>query len=66
MADTAQPAELPHRFMWATMVPELLVSELASSLHFWCGLCGFRVAYDRPEDRFAYKGSPHRSLKIAR
>lgn len=38
----------------AGLVPELLVAELAASLRFWCGLCGFRVAYDRPEERFAY------------
>lgn len=38
----------------AILVPELLVADLAASLRFWCGLCGFRVAYDRPEDRFAY------------
>jgi catechol 2,3-dioxygenase-like lactoylglutathione lyase family enzyme len=45
---------LPIGFTWATMVPELLVSDLNRSLHFWCDLCGFVVAYDRPEDRFAY------------
>ncbi|NKE46653.1 VOC family protein [Roseomonas frigidaquae] len=38
----------------ALLVPELLVADLAASLRFWCGLCGFRIAYDRPEDRFAY------------
>ena len=36
------------------LVPELLVSDLAASLRFWCDLCGFTVAYDRPEHRFAY------------
>ena len=36
------------------MVPELVVTDLAASLRFWCGLCGFRVAYERPEDGFAY------------
>jgi catechol 2,3-dioxygenase-like lactoylglutathione lyase family enzyme len=36
------------------IVPELLVTDLAASLHFWCGLCGFRVAYDRPEEGFAF------------
>ncbi|MGG5887436.1 bleomycin resistance protein [Falsiroseomonas sp. HC035] len=41
-------------FRRAVLVPELLVAELAASLRFWCCLCGFRVAYDRPEDRFAY------------
>ncbi|WP_328733406.1 bleomycin resistance protein [Falsiroseomonas selenitidurans] len=35
-------------------MPELLVADLAASLRFWCGLCGFAVAYDRPEDGFAY------------
>jgi catechol 2,3-dioxygenase-like lactoylglutathione lyase family enzyme len=35
------------------LVPELLVGDLAASLRFWCGLCGFVVLYDRPEDGFA-------------
>lgn len=47
-------ADLPTGFVWSMMVPELLVSNLDASLGFWCGLCGFTVAYDRPEDRFAY------------
>ena len=47
-------ADLPPGFVWSAMVPELLVSDLDASLRFWCGLCGFTVAYDRPEDRFAY------------
>ncbi|MBM3523049.1 MAG: VOC family protein [Alphaproteobacteria bacterium] len=38
----------------ARLVPELLVRSLAASLRFWCGLIGFRVAYDRPAERFAY------------
>src|SRR4051812_49245007 len=36
------------------MVPELVVTGLAASLRFWCGPCSFRVAYERPEDGFAY------------
>ena len=36
------------------LVPELDVSDLAASLHFWCTLLGFAVAYDRPAARFAY------------
>ena len=47
-------ADFPPDFARSTMVPELLVSDLDTSLHFWCSLCGFAVAYDRPEDRFAY------------
>ena len=34
---------------WAALVPELNVRDLARSLDFWVGLCGFRVAYGRPE-----------------
>jgi catechol 2,3-dioxygenase-like lactoylglutathione lyase family enzyme len=39
---------------WATLVPELAVSDIQASLAFWCGLLGFDVAYDRPSARFAY------------
>jgi catechol 2,3-dioxygenase-like lactoylglutathione lyase family enzyme len=39
---------------WAVLVPELIVSNLARSIEFWCELIGFRVAYDRPEQGFAY------------
>jgi catechol 2,3-dioxygenase-like lactoylglutathione lyase family enzyme len=36
------------------LVPELLVDDLQASLNFYCGLAGFRIKYDRPEDGFAY------------
>ena len=39
-----------------TLVPELVVTDLALSLAFWCGLVGFEVRYDRPEEGFAYLG----------
>ncbi|CAA9285177.1 MAG: Glyoxalase [uncultured Acetobacteraceae bacterium] len=35
------------------LVPELMVTDCAASLAFWCGPCGFRVLYDRPEEGFA-------------
>lgn len=38
----------------AELVPELLVSDLSESLAFWVDLIGFEIAYDRPEDGFAY------------
>ncbi|MGE7416387.1 bleomycin resistance protein [Methylobacterium tarhaniae] len=38
----------------AKLVPELVVADLATSLRFWIDLIGFRVAYDRPENSFAY------------
>ena len=45
---------IAENFTWARLVPELLVTDLDQSLRFWRDLCGFRVAFDRPEDRFAY------------
>ena len=41
-------------FTFARLTPELLIADLARSLHFWVDLIGFRIAYDRPEDGFAY------------
>ncbi|MBA2519953.1 MAG: VOC family protein [Chloroflexia bacterium] len=38
----------------AKLVPELLVTRLDASLRFWRDLLGFAVAYDRPEEGFAY------------
>ncbi|WEO78930.1 VOC family protein [Cryobacterium sp. SO2] len=47
------------------LVPELLVGDLAVSLHFWVALCGFEVLYDRPDDGFAYlhSGTAHLMLE---
>jgi catechol 2,3-dioxygenase-like lactoylglutathione lyase family enzyme len=36
------------------LVPELLVTDLQASIAFWCNHIGFTVAYDRPEENFAY------------
>jgi catechol 2,3-dioxygenase-like lactoylglutathione lyase family enzyme len=36
------------------LVPELLVSDVGTSLEFWCTICGFEVRYDRPDEGFAY------------
>ena len=35
-------------------MPELLVSNLEASLSFWVGMLGFKVRYDRSEERFTY------------
>jgi len=35
-------------------VPELLVGSVTKSIEFWCGLCGFQINYQRPEEGFAY------------
>jgi catechol 2,3-dioxygenase-like lactoylglutathione lyase family enzyme len=36
------------------LVPELIVTDLHTSLHFWTTLVGFGIAYERPEEGFAY------------
>jgi catechol 2,3-dioxygenase-like lactoylglutathione lyase family enzyme len=36
------------------MVPELHVTDLATSLRFWRDILGFAVAYQRPAERFVY------------
>lgn len=41
-------------FTFARLTPELLITDLTRSLHFWVDMIGFRVAYDRPEEGFAY------------
>ena len=38
----------------ARLVPELTVSDIRRALDFYTGLIGFRILYDRPEQRFAY------------
>ncbi|RMC32977.1 bleomycin resistance protein [Paracoccus alkanivorans] len=39
---------------FASLVPELDVSDLDESLRFWCDLLGFSIAYSRPDSGFAY------------
>lgn len=43
------------------LVPELVVTDLRQSLHFWRDLLGFTIRYDRPAEGFAYlvSGSAH-------
>lgn len=42
------------QFKWATLVPELVVSDIEESLKFWCDYLGFSILYERKEDFFAY------------
>ena len=42
----------------ASLVPELDVFDLPRSRRFWCALLGFCVAYERPENGFAYLERP--------
>ncbi len=39
---------------WAALVPELICTDIAQSVRFYCDQLGFRVRFERPEDRFAY------------
>jgi catechol 2,3-dioxygenase-like lactoylglutathione lyase family enzyme len=36
------------------MICELLVNDIAASREFWCDIVGFRLAYERPAERFVY------------
>ncbi len=36
------------------LVPELHCSDIDRSIDFYVGVLGFRILYDRPEERFAY------------
>ena len=36
------------------LVPELYCSDIERSLRFYLDILGFRIAYQRPEERFAY------------
>lgn len=49
------------------LVPELLVTDLARSLEFWCDLCGFGIDYRREDEGFAYlsRGLAHVMLEQA-
>jgi catechol 2,3-dioxygenase-like lactoylglutathione lyase family enzyme len=55
---TGQREGAPPARGFAAMVAELLVSDIESSLAFWCGPLGFAIAYQRPEQRFAYLERP--------
>ena len=49
---------------WAAVVPELSVTDIRKSLSFWCDLLGFKVAYDRPDARFAYLVRGHLQVML--
>lgn len=39
---------------WNQMVPELDVFNLAESLYFYTNIIGFKIVYNREEDKFAF------------
>lgn len=36
------------------VIPEFLVSNIELSRSFYCGLLGFRIEYQRPEENFLF------------
>lgn len=44
----------PPRSGWPRLMVELLVRDFTASLAFWRDLLGFGIAYQRPEQKFAY------------
>ena len=46
-------------------MPELLVSDIAASIQFWCYHLGFAIAYERPEDTFAHLESPEGAVSAS-
>jgi catechol 2,3-dioxygenase-like lactoylglutathione lyase family enzyme len=48
----------PPKGGFAKLVSELLVEDLRESLYFWRDVLGFQIAYQRPEQKFAYLESP--------
>lgn len=51
-----------------SLVPELLVADITTSVTFWCELCGFAVNYMREDEGFAYisRGGAHVMLEQQR
>jgi catechol 2,3-dioxygenase-like lactoylglutathione lyase family enzyme len=54
----ADPMGAPPKSGWARLAPETLVEDIQASPTFWRDLLGFAIAYQRPEDRFAYLERP--------
>ena len=48
----------PPKGGFAKLVSELLVEDLRESLYFWREALGFEIAYQRPEEKFAYLERP--------
>lgn len=48
----------------AKLVPELYCSDFERSLRFYIEIIGFRVLYDRPEEKFAYLDREGAALMI--
>ena len=54
MVKRLAPTRIPRSLLSSrpALVPELMVTNLERSKEFYCGLAGFAVEYERPEERF--------------
>ena len=49
-------------FVYNSLIPELLVRDLARSKDFYVGLCGFKIEYERAEEHQLLWRLEHKAL----
>ena len=54
MTDDQNANGAPPKSGFAALKPEILVTDFQKSLDHWCEVFGFDIAYQRPEEKFAY------------
>lgn len=54
MTDDQNTNGAPPKSGFAALKPEILVTDFQKSLDHWCEVFGFDIAYQRPDEKFAY------------
>ena len=54
MTDDQNANGAPPKSGFAALKPEILVTDFLKSLDHWCEIFGFDIAYQRPDEKFAY------------
>ena len=54
MTDDQNANGAPPKSGFAALKPEILVTDFQKSLDHWCEIFGFDIAYQRPDEKFAY------------
>lgn len=54
MTDDQNANGAPPKSGFAALKPEILVTDFQKSLDHWCEVFGFDIAYQRPDEKFAY------------
>lgn len=54
MTDDQNANGAPPNSGFAPLKPEILVTDFQKSLDHWCEIFGFDIAYQRPDEKFAY------------